>query len=391
MSMSRRTFISSSTAAATATAIAARHAGAQGATPSSATPMADAVERENRVLAAMEEHGIPGAIVLYDSPETGRWTAALGVADLEGGEPMTTDMHMRIGSITKTFTATMILQLVDQGALALDDTLASLLPSQSGLPNADAITLRHLLTMQSGIPDYINMEGVLTADPYETVPPEDLVALVADQAAEFAPGEGNRYSNTNYILLGMIAEEVTGTPWPELVQANILDEVGLAHTTIPDGPELPSPSPKGYDYGMMQMVTGEPGATPAPDAEPVDATLINTSVLGPAGNMIGTIADLHAWMRVLLDGSLLSPELQADRMDLSDEGFIESPIGGMTYGLGIAMKDGGIGHDGGITGFRSTMHFWPDTEETVITMTNVVPTADGQDPAPILIGAVLGD
>lgn len=82
MSMSRRTFISSSTAAATATAIAARHAGAQGATPSSATPMADAVERENRVLAAMEAHGIPGAIVLYDSPETGRWTAALGVAEL---------------------------------------------------------------------------------------------------------------------------------------------------------------------------------------------------------------------------------------------------------------------------------------------------------------------
>src|SRR5690606_12683394 len=167
MSISRRSFISSSTTAATVAAVSTRRGNAQDATPS---PVAGDPTREERVLAVMEKHNIPGAIVLHESPETGRWTAALGVADLETGKPMTTDTSMRIGSITKAFTATMILQPVDQGALALDDTLATLLPSQSGLPNADAITLRHLLTMQSGIPDYINMEGVLTADPYETVP-----------------------------------------------------------------------------------------------------------------------------------------------------------------------------------------------------------------------------
>jgi D-alanyl-D-alanine carboxypeptidase len=388
MSISRRTFLTSSTAGAV---LAAMTLPSLAVANQMETPITDASDREERLLSAMEQHGIPGAIVLLDSPETGLWKTALGVANLETGEPMTVDMHMRIGSITKTFSSTMILQLVDQGALAMDDTLATLLPSYRSLPNADTITLRHLLTMQSGLPDFINMSGVLDADPYATKTDHQMISLIETMNAEFSPGENSKYSNTNYILLGMIAREVTGTPWAELVQTGILDQVGLANTMIPTGPELPHPAPRGYDYGMMELTTGAPSATSAPEREPVDMTLSNPFSSGAAGNMISTVDDLHTWMGVLLDGSLLSPTLQDDRMDFSDEGFIGSPIGGMTYGLGLALKDGAVGHDGGIPGFRSVMGYLPERESTVIIMTNVVPTRDGQDPVPILMEAVLGE
>lgn len=149
MTLSRRKLITSSAAGFTASALAAP---ALTIAHQTATPGADASGRESALLAAMEQHGIPGAIVLLDSPETGLWKTALGVANIESGEPMTADMHMRIGSVTKTFTATMILQMVGQGALTLDDTLAALLPEHADLPNADTISVRHLLTMQSGLP-----------------------------------------------------------------------------------------------------------------------------------------------------------------------------------------------------------------------------------------------
>jgi D-alanyl-D-alanine carboxypeptidase len=389
MSISRRSLVlASATSAAALPALALAH---DHATPTTTTPVADAADREARVLAAMEQHGIPGAIVLHDSPESGLWKAALGVADLETGDPMTIDMHMRIASITKTFTSTMILQLVDQGALALDDTLATLLPSQAALPNADAITIRHLLTMQSGLPDYVTPESVLEGDPHATMTDDEVVGLIDGMDANFTPGQQTAYSNTNYILLGMIATEITGTHWAELVQTGVLDEAGLAHTTIPTGPELPSPSPRGYVYEAALMQRGTPSATPAPDALPADMTLIDPTLPGAAGNMISTVDDLYTWMRVLMDGSLLSPELQADRLDFSDEGVIGAPNSGLAYGLGLSKVEDAIGHDGGITGFRSSMLAVPDTGEIIITLANVIPARDGGDPAEILMNAVLGE
>ncbi len=389
MSISRRNFLlaSAASAATIPSLTSARHQ----ATPTTATPVADAADREARVLAAMEQHGIPGAIVLYESPEIGTWSSAFGVANLETGDPMTVDMHMRIASITKTFTSTMILQLVDQGALAFDDTLATLLPSQAGLPNADTITLRHLLTMQSGLPDYVTPETVFGGDPDATITDEEIVGMIDGMDANFAPGQQSEYSNTNYILLGMIANEVTGTPWPELIQTSVLDEVGLAHTSIPTSPDLPDPSPRGYVYEAAFLQSGTPSATPDVDAVPTDMTRINPYFPGAAGNMISTVDDLATWIRVLLDGSLLSPELQADRLDFSDEGIIGDAESGMAYGLGLTKVQDAIGHDGGITGFRSSMLAVPETGEILITLASVIPTRDGGDPAAVLMNALLGE
>lgn len=392
MSLTRRSLIQTAAGsiAASTLPLPAISSARQTPAPKIASPIADTPGREDRILAAMEAHGIPGAIILLDSPETGLWKSALGVADIETGEPMTTDMHMRIGSITKTFTATMILQLVDQDTLAMDDTLAALLPDQADLPNAESITLRHLLAMQSGLPEYVGLEGILDAGPDDTRTDDDIIALIRDMDAEFSPGERSMYSNTNYILLGMIAEAVTGSPWQELIQTGIIDAAGLAETSVPTGTTLPEPSPRGYVYDLDLLIAESPSATPDPQATPTDMTEINPAISGAAGNMISTVDDLQTWMRVLQDGSLLSPELQADRLDFSDEGVIESASGGMSYGLGLFQKNGAIGHDGGINGFRSSMLTWPETETTLIILTNVIPARDGQDPAAIVSNAVLG-
>ncbi len=120
-------------------------------------------------------------------------------------------------------------------------------------------------------------------------------------------------------------------------------------------------------------------------------TRINPYFPGAAGNMISTVDDLATWIRVLLDGSLLSPELQADRLDFSDEGIIGNGENGMAYGLGLTKVQDAIGHDGGITGFRSSMLAVPETGEILITLANVIPTRDGGDPAAVLMNALLGE
>ncbi|HWV23027.1 MAG TPA: serine hydrolase domain-containing protein [Thermomicrobiales bacterium] len=376
-------------------------ASAKQSSPASATPVADQSDLESRLNTAMDAHRIPGAIVLIDSPETGTWSAALGAANIETGEPMTTDMYMRIASITKTFTSTMILQLVDQGALTLDDTLASLLPDQADLPNADTITVRHLLTMQSGLPDYVGTNEVLAAsmDPAkvdEDYTAAELLEYIKGEPALFGPGEMGMYSNTNYLILGAIADEVTGSSWQELIQTGILDELGLAQTMIPGGPDIPTPSPRGYFYATEPATpaaspeAGVISATPVSataNPGPIDVTRINTSIPASAGAMISTVTDLLTWMTAIRDGALLSPELHEARMSFTDAADLAPD---MKYGLGIVQVNGAIGHDGGIEGFRSSMFYVPDSETTIITLANVIPAEDGSDPAGILMETLVG-
>lgn len=398
MPLTRRSLLTTTAAGAAVSALAHPTLPVRG---QRATPQPGSLDLESALLATIEEHDIPGALALVDSPDAGVRMAAVGVANLETGEPMTTDMHLRIGSITKTFTATMILQLVDQGAMALDDTLADLLPGLSDLPNADTTTIRQLLTMQSGLPDYLTtneaLEASLSPDVDHAYPPDELLGYIADEPAVFAPGEKGMYSNTNYLVLSMVAEHLTGTPWQELIRTGILDEVGLEHTSVPETSTLPDPSPRGYAF--PSDLTGPEstlaGATPesaqpiAPDG-PFDLTEINPSIPGPAGSMISTLTDLHTWMSVLREGSLLSPDLQKERLDLAKGIRVQGAVGEMTYGLGITEVDGMIGHGGGLSGFRATMYHAPDTETTIVTMTNVLPARGGSDPAGVLMGTITG-
>ena len=157
--------------------------------------------------------GTPGVLVAVSHPELGFWSAAIGDAEVDA-DPMTLDHHSRIGSVTKTMTAVAILQLVDVGSLSLEDTVADVVPEVADEfpPTAD-ITVEHLLSMTSGLPDYANLPGGATAqavqDPTKVWTPEELIAAALG-AAEVQPIGTPGYSTTNFTILGLMYEAVTG-------------------------------------------------------------------------------------------------------------------------------------------------------------------------------------
>lgn len=166
--------------------------------------------------ASFAQAATPGAVVGVSSPE-GTWTAAYGVADPATGEPMEVGVHTRVGSVTKPFTATLVLQLAEEGELSLEDPIADYV---DGIPNGEQITLRRLADMTSGVASYTRSTQFTDrffADPQQVFTPEELVAVGVSESPLFAPGAQFDYSNTNYILLGLVVEQVTGQPVGEVL------------------------------------------------------------------------------------------------------------------------------------------------------------------------------
>src|SRR5215472_704559 len=158
------------------------------------------------LLAKMQQLRIPGALVYVDDPGQGSWVMGLGTGNLATRQPMQVNNYMRIASITKTMTATVILRLVDQGKLGLDDPVSKYQPE---VPNGKNITIRELLNMSSGLFNYSEDKGfdpALLANPYKVWQPEELLAIAFKHQPYFAPGKGWHYSNTNTVLLGLIIE-----------------------------------------------------------------------------------------------------------------------------------------------------------------------------------------
>jgi D-alanyl-D-alanine carboxypeptidase len=351
--------------------------GVQAAPDEPATPTAATLE--DAITATMQAHAIPGANVLLDRPGAETWTAALGVSDLQHDTPMSPDLHMRIGSITKTMTATVVLQLVDEGALGLDDTLAMLLPDATTVANADRITVRHLLSMQSGIFDVLKDESFLPqvlADPTRPWTPQEQVALAASHGPDFAPGEDIAYSNTGYLLLCLIAERRTGEPIGVALERRLFAPLGMTQTSLPADATLPEPFAHGY-VSDPRRTTGEL----------TDLTALNATVAWAAGGVVSTIGDLQTWLKALVGGALLSADLQRQRLTFTpmkrDPGA--PPLG---YGLGIANLDGQIGHDGSILGFHSLAVYRPETGESTVILANLDPTGDGKDATEAIAEAI---
>ncbi|MGB3328729.1 MAG: serine hydrolase domain-containing protein [Thermomicrobiales bacterium] len=341
-------------------------------------PTADALQ--TAVQTFIDETGFPGAAVLVAMPDHDTWSAGFGIADRDAGTPVRPEMHMRIGSVTKTFTGTLVLQLVDEGKLSLDDTLATILPEAADLANADAITLRQVMNMRSGIFNYTEHPGLFGEIPGH----EDRVWTLAEMVdiarkhdPYFAPDTDFHYSNTNYILLEMLVERVTGNAFGDELKARILDPLGLTATSLPTTPEMPEPFAHGYGGDPALMNPAQDPDAEVVDAAPEDAadasggsedaaeqpappridlatlrdsTRFPPSIAAGAGAIISTVEDLDRWVDALLSGWSLKPETQAARMDLlpsSEEG--SESTGG--YGLGIMSQEGVTGHGGGILGY----------------------------------------
>jgi D-alanyl-D-alanine carboxypeptidase len=175
---------------------------------------------------SFQESEAPGVVAAVQTPEY-TWIRALGVADRTSKEPMTPDVHHRIGSVTKTFTGTLLLQAADEGLLSLDDTIDRYV---DGVPNGDKITLSQMADMTSGVANYSETEQFddeLTSDPYQVWKPEQLVQLGLKDSPLFDPGTEWHYSNTNTVLLGLVLEQVTGETIGQLYRERIIEPLGL--------------------------------------------------------------------------------------------------------------------------------------------------------------------
>jgi D-alanyl-D-alanine carboxypeptidase len=330
---------------------------------------------------------IPGALVYVDVPGEGSWSQAFGTGTLGASTQITPDDHFRIGSNTKTFTGTVILQLVDEGKLGLDDPVSKYQPE---VPNGENITIRQLLNMTSGLFSYTEDEGfnqTLDTEPQKMWEPKELVEIGFKHQPDFSPGDGYHYSNTNFVLLGMIIEQLTGQPLEKEYQERIFVPLGMSDSLLPERSSalIPDPHPRGYMYQTnveslkTSVLEGEKAEQANKSAgEPRDVTDENPSWGWAAGGGISTVNDLKIWAKADATGQLLSPQTQKERLSWVSP----PPSPEVQYGLAIAEFPGSfIGHDGQIPGFNSFVGYQPQKDATVVVVTNVYSAPDGSQPA----------
>lgn len=322
---------------------------------------------------AMKSAGIPGAMVGIWS-RNGEYVKAFGVADTVTDKPMQADFFSRIGSVTKTFTATAVLKLVDEGKVKLDDPIATYV---DGVPNGEAITVRQLATMRSGLADYSKVEGFdqqVALDPQREFTPAELLGWAFSQPLQFPPGERFEYCNTNYVLLGMLVERVSGTSLADYLTAKILGPLGLEQTALPPGTRFPDPHAQGY---TDPVEAGGP---------PVNATGWTGSFTWAAGAMTSNLEDMRTWMPALATGALLSPELQQQRLSTITEPGQPADFG---YGMGVFTVAGWIGHNGSVPGYQTVAIYLPERETTLVVMINTdIAAPGGGDPSTALATAI---
>jgi D-alanyl-D-alanine carboxypeptidase len=297
--------------------------------------------------------------------------------------------HVRVGSNTKTWTGTVILQLVQEGKLRLDDPVSKYRPD---VPNGANITIEQLLAMRSGLYNYAESRELnlaLDQQPQKVWTPEDLLAHAFKHPPVFAPRAKFGYSNTNMVLLGLIAEKVEGKPLADIMRTRLFQPLGLKKTTFPNitATGLPEPYTRGYMYGN-NVITLDNAALPdsmqvaarAGKIAPVDHTDDNASWTWAAGMGISTADELVKWVEALVSGKLLNADMQKRRLASLQPRDPAEP-GGPWYGWGIARFGHLYGHTGEMPGYNTFMGHDPENDITLVVWTNLAPSVDGRDPA----------
>jgi D-alanyl-D-alanine carboxypeptidase len=301
-------------------------------------------------------------------PARGAYTAAYGRADASTGRAASVDDHFRIGSISKTFTAAVILQLIDEGLLALDQTIAEADPDLAErFPVLAELTIEQLLRMQSGIPDYMNVPDAaveaLVNDPSTVFGADDLISFAV--AGGIQPAGTGGYSTTNYIALQELAETVTGQSLAELIEQRPTGPLGMTDTALPPNEDTMLPDPGTHGY-INEACIAELEADGAFGVEAgTDTTDWNASYGQGGGGMHSTIEDLGAWAASMSGTSFLSDDLAAQRLETADVG-----LGPFEYGLGIIKAGPSYGHEGEAIGWEAWAGHNPETGVTVVLATN---------------------
>jgi D-alanyl-D-alanine carboxypeptidase len=321
------------------------------------------------VAQQMKQENLPSVVVGVWAPGEGQYLTAQGKANLDTGEQRGLGQPFRIASITKTFTATAVLQLVDEGKLKTSDKLSEWYPD---FPNAEKITVDDLLRMRSGIPDFTDEEFMKDwyAHPQADITAQDTIERSAKKVDQFkAPDQETVYTNTNYVLLQEIVGKVSGEPLGDRIAEGILQPLGMDDSFYATNDKLPG-TLRGYSWDQKSK-------------EFQDKTVLNPAVPGGAGAMISTLSDLRPYARVLCEGGLLEPTTQKERLrSYPMEG--DPPF--VRYGQGLVFLGDWCGHNGTIFGFSSEMFYLPQEEAVILVDVNRLDLDDQSKSTNIFLG-----
>jgi D-alanyl-D-alanine carboxypeptidase len=334
--------------------------GAAGALLTSVTPAgAFSPAQISAFQAAMQTEaanaGYPGFMIGVWARGQGRFVSATGVSDLATGVPLSTAQPSRIGSVTKTFTGTLLMQLVQKGEVGLNDRLSEYV---KGIPRGRKITIRELLDHTGGNPDISPLIAqAVFAFPSHHWTPAQLIRWSVGQPRECAPGSCWFYSNLDFWLVGRIVEKVTGRDLSDLYRRRIFDPLGLDDTEFRNGSAVPA----NIAHGYLQH-----------DGTYVDATHLNSSWIWSAGSMVSTLADLHTYASALATGhGLLDRRTQRKRLT-----FVKTTIPHVRYGLGLFKIGSYIGHNGEVPGYDAMVLHSPRDDVTIVVLGTTSVTDD---------------
>ena len=352
---------------------------------------------------AAKELLVPGALVLLRTPQ-GTFTAKVGTTELGTQTPPEASTHFRIASNTKTMTAALVVLLAQDGKLRFSDPVSTYVPD---VPNGNNITIAELLKMRSGLYNYTQaaeFSAALDADPTKVWTPQEVLAIAFRQAPEFPPDTSYDYNNTNYVLLGLIAEKAGARPLRQQFADRLFDPLGLAQTSLPaaDDNSIPAPYSHGYMYGRSsyalvddQYPADVQAAARAGTLQPLDYTDQNSSYATAAGGAISTADNLATWMRALVSGKVFNADYQQQWLNSLQAEDPDQPDG-QKYGYGISYQHFGSNaamyyHGGELPGFNSFMGYDPDNDVALVIWTNLTLSPDGKTTANALLPTVLDE
>ena len=301
--------------------------------------------------------GVPGVVLRIQDPGADPILLSEGVSNHESRTPMNVDDGFRIGSVTKPYVAAAVLQMVDEGLIARDDTVESVLPGL--LPNGDEITVENLLGHRAGLFEYWEdprvLKPYLAGDYGFEWTPEELIEVAVSHGSQAEPGTDVHYSNTNYTVLGLLVEAVSGNALDDELEARLFEPLGLDDTHFVTGTEIPGPHASGYldgEEGPLQDVTG-----------------VSPSHYWGAGNLVSNATDVARFYDALLGGEVISEEsLEAMKTVVEEEPGVERGLG---LARGSFECSDWYGHDGSVPGYYSAVRTLDSGRQAVLLINSV--------------------
>jgi D-alanyl-D-alanine carboxypeptidase len=319
------------------------------------------------LLESLTGEGVPGITMSVYHPETGLWLGSRGMADLHNQVPMQSCNISRVGSTVKMFTATTVLLLQEEGKLDIDDKISDYLEGDviDKIENADRATIRQLLQHSSGIYNYIQSLTFQTASLNDLIrewTAEDLLKYAYNKSAYFAPGEDVRYSNTNYIMLGMLITKIEGKPFYQVFEEKLFEPLGLTLTTF----AAEDPVPDGIARGYIDLYS---------NLQVIESTYFSGwDYYSADGGLISNPCDLNNFFRALMDGRVLNESSMAEMLTWQAPKDPDPDFFPMWYGLGIFKMETPQGiayfHSGDAIGYYCNMVYFPGDTTCVVYASN---------------------